>query len=392
MLDSSAIRNLKETLRRGIDDREVAGASLLVVRDGQEAFYHEDGFADIEAKRPMTRDAIVRLYSMTKPVTAAAAMILLERGQIDLFDPVSRYLPGFRGQLVEEDDRLVPAAREVNLYDLLSMTSGLVYGGFGRAGRGTEQVLEELDRRLLGDSPMSTSEAMNRIGECPLAFQPGANWAYGISADVLGAVVEAVSGVRFGEFLRRELFEPLGMNDTGFWVPEDKRGRLARTYMNDEQGDLTLYEGNHLGVNHLMDRDPAFESGGAGLASTIDDYAKFAGMLLNEGSLGNDRILRPNTVRYLTSATLDGNQQRGFASWHTLRGHSYGNLMRVMTNPEQAGFLGSPGEYGWDGWLGAYFCNCPRERLSFLLMILKKDAGTTPLTRRLRNIILGSIE
>lgn len=390
MLDATAIRLLKDALRRGIENREVAGANLLVIQDGQEAFYHEDGLAELASGRPMTRDAIVRLYSMTKPVTAAAAMLLVERGIVDLFDPVSRYLPGFRNQRVEEGDGLVPVQREVNVHDLLFMTSGLVYGGFGRAGRETEQVLEELDRRLLGDSPMSTLEAMNRIGEVPLAFQPGASWAYGISADVLGAVVEVASGMRFGEFLRKEFFEPLGMTDTGFWVPEEKRARFASTYGNDENGDLTLYTGNNLGIVNRMDRDPAFESGGAGLASTIDDYAKFAGMLMNEGSLGDVRIMQPRTVRYLTSGTLTAEQQRSFASWHTLRGHSYGHFMRVMTDAGQAGFLGSPGEYGWDGWLGAYFCNCPREKLTFLLMMQKKDAGTTPLTRRLRNIVLSA--
>lgn len=390
MLDASASRLLKDALRKGIENREVAGANVLVIKDGQETFYHEDGLADMASGRPMTRDTIVRLYSMTKPVTAAATMLLVERGLLDLFDPVSKYLPGFRNQRVEEGDRLVPAQRDVNIHDLLFMTSGLVYGGFGRAGRGTEQVLEELDRRLLGDSPMSTQEAMNRIGEVPLAFQPGSSWAYGISADVLGAVVEVVSGMRYGEFLRKELFEPLGMIDTAFWVPEEKRGRFASTYGNDENGDLTPYTGNNLGIVNRMDRDPAFESGGAGLASTIDDYAKFAGMLMNEGSLGDVRILRPRTVRYLTSGTLTADQQRAFASWHTLRGHSYGNLMRVMTDPGQAGFLGSPGEYGWDGWLGAYFCNCPREKLTILLMMQKKDAGTTPLTRRLRNIVLSA--
>jgi CubicO group peptidase (beta-lactamase class C family) len=391
MLNEAAVRLLKDTLRESIANKEIAGGNLLLIHKGQEIFYHEDGLADREAGIPIARDSVFRMYSMTKPVTAAAVMILMERGEIDLFDPVSRFLPGFENQMVDEGGRLSPVKRDMNLFDLLAMTSGLVYGGDHRAGRETQKLLQEIENGLFGESPIGTIEAMNRIGASPLVFQPGASWEYGISADVLGAVVEVVSGMRFGAFLQRQLFEPLGMNDTGFWLPDEKRGRLAKTYANDGQGDLTLYTGNHLGINHRMDRDPAFESGGAGLVSTIDDYARFASMLMNEGTLNGVRILQPRTVRYLTSTVLQAEQQQGFNGWHTLAGYSYGNLMRVMTDQRQAGMLGSVGEYGWDGWLGAYMANCPQDELTFLFMIQKKDAGTTPLTRKLRNIVLSSL-
>ncbi|MFC5529231.1 serine hydrolase domain-containing protein [Cohnella yongneupensis] len=391
MLDQIAIRQLQETLRAGIDNHEVAGGNLLVIKDGSEIFYHEDGLADREAGNPVTRNSIFRLYSFTKPITATAAMLLVERGKIDLFDPVSKFLPGFKNQKVEQDGRLVPVAREVNLHDLLSMTSGLTYGGTDKAGQETDALFREIDRRLLGESPMSTLEAMNRLGEIPLSFQPGSAWQYGTSADVLGAVVEVVSGMRLGEFMQRELFEPLGMQDTAFWVADAQRDRLVSTYADDGQGGLTLYTGNNLGIVHRMDRDPAFESGGAGLASTIDDASKFTRMLLGGGSLGGVQILRPRTVDYLTTATLTAAQQKNFDGWHTLRGHSYGNFMRIMTDGTKAGILSSPGEYGWDGWLGAYFGNFPKEGLSFLFMVNKKDAGTMPLTRKLRNIVLSSI-
>ncbi|MFD0670014.1 serine hydrolase domain-containing protein [Cohnella sp. GCM10027633] len=390
MLDLSAMNHLKQALRQGIENRELAGANMLLFKDGNELFYHEDGMADLEAGIPVNRRSVFRMYSFTKPVTATAAMILLERGTIDLFDPVSKYLPGFKDQMVEEAGSLVPVAREVNLHDLLSMTSGLVYGGTDRAGKETEALFREIDRELLGETPLSTLDAMNRLGACPLSFQPGSAWQYGTSADVLGAVIEAAAGMRLGEFMRRELFEPLGMRDTGFWLSEDKRDRLAYTYADDGEGGLTRYEGNHLGIINRMDRDPAFESGGAGLVSTIDDASRFTRMLINEGSLDGVRILRPKTVRYLTSATLTPAQQKGFDLWHTLRGHSYGNFMRVMTDGTRAGILGSNGEYGWDGWLGAYFCNSPKENLTFLFMMQKKDAGTTTLTRKLRNIVLSA--
>lgn len=391
MLESYITNQLQKTLKASIDNKEIAGANFMVIKDGSEIFYHEDGMADMESGRPIARDSIFRLYSMTKPITATSVMLLLERGEIDLFDSVSRYIPGFKHQRIEKNGELVPAGREVNIHDLLNMTSGLVYGGTDLAGKNTEALFQELGSRLYGEHPMSTLEFANRLGQGPLSFEPGSGWQYGTSADVLGAVVETVSGMRYGQFLQKEIFEPLGMNDTGFWLPEAKRDRLAKTYQDDGEGGLKLYAESHLGIVHQMDRDPAFESGGAGLVSTIDDAAKFTTMLMNRGCLNGMQLLKPRTVQYLTSAALTDWQQKGFDTWHSLCGHSYGNQMRIMTDPGQAGFIGSRGEYGWDGWLGAYFCNSPQDGLTILLMIQKKDAGTMSITRKLRNIVFSSL-
>ncbi|MGG3456244.1 serine hydrolase domain-containing protein [Paenibacillus rhizolycopersici] len=391
MLDSNTISQLKATLKASLDHHEIAGANFMIIKDGKEVFYHEDGYADLEAKRPISRDSIFRLYSMTKPITATAIMILLERGKIDLFDPVSTYLPGFMNQRVEKNGELIPATREVNLHDLLNMTSGLIYDGPNQTGQHTQALFQELGIRLFGQDPMSTTEFANRLGQGPLAFEPGSSWAYGTSADVLGAIVEAVSGMRYGDFLKKEIFEPLEMNDTGFWLPEESRNRLVHTYQDNGEGGLKLYMDNHLGIIHEMDRKPAFESGGAGLASTIEDAAKFTTMLLNGGNLNGVQLLRPRTVQYLTSASLSDAQQKSFDSWHTLCGHSYGKQMRILTDAGQAGVIGSQGEYGWDGWLGAYFCNSPQDRLTFLFMVQKKDAGTLPITRKLRNMVFSSL-
>jgi CubicO group peptidase (beta-lactamase class C family) len=390
MLGKVEIKQIKKVLRDNIDNNFIAGGNLMIIKDGKEIFYHDDGLANKEEGLPIRRDSIFRLYSMSKPITATAVMILLERGEIDLYEPVSKYLPGFKDQRVDTGNGLVPAEREVTLKDLLSMTSGLVYGGDNGAGKDTEVLFQEIDRRLLGNSPMGTVEIMNKLGRCALAFQPGTSWQYGTSADVLGAIVEVVSGKSFGEFLKEELLEPLGMSDTGFWVNSEKRNRLVKTYEDNKSGGLVPYTGNNLCIINQMDRKPAFESGGAGLVSTIDDYAKFSAMLLNGGSLDGVQILRPKTVKYLTSGTLNGVQQKSFDLWQTLCGHSYGNLMRVMTDCSKAGDIGSLGEYGWDGWLGPYFCNCPKDNLTFLFMIQKTDSGTSSLTRKLRNIILSS--
>lgn len=278
---------MQEMLDAAVADKELAGGSMLIRQGGEEICYLESGMADKEKGEAIRRDHIYRLYSMSKPVTGAAAMILFEQGKLDLAEPVSSYLPAFSGQMVEENGRLVPAEREVTVKDLLGMTSGLVYNGNpGPAGEYATEVFNQVDERLLTAQAMTTVEIAEALGRGPLKFHPGTSWLYGTSADVLGAVIEAASGMTFGTFLEKNLFGPLGTKDTGFFVPEEKKGRLAAAYRLDENGELVRYEENHLGIINAMDRQPAFESGGAGLVSTIDDYARFAQMLLNEGGTG----------------------------------------------------------------------------------------------------------
>ena len=194
--------------------------------------------------------------------------------------------------------------------------------------------------------------------------------------------------------MQKEIFEPLGMKDTAFWVPEEKQYRLAKSYdvIEDENGKhLIPYTGNEDGIQNRMERRPAYESGGAGLASTLDDYMRFARMLLNGGTYGDKRILRSQTVRFLTSGRLLGHQQPVFVEKFGLPGFSYGNLMRVCKDPEQSSMLTRAGEYGWDGWLGVYFANFPAEDMTILFGMQRKAIGMWPLTRKMRNIILSSL-
>lgn len=390
MLTSADVLNIRNTIRKAVENNEISGANLLIFKNEEEILYHEYGFASIEKQLPINRDTIFRLYSMTKPVTAAATMILVERGMIDLYEPVGRYLKGFRNQVVAENNTLVPAKREMRIKDLLNMTSGLLYGGECESGKATGKIFEEIDEKLFTENALSTIEIANKLGKCPLAFHPGEYWAYGASADVLAAIIEVVSGMKYGEFIKKEIFEPLGMKDTAFFVPEEKRDRMANTYEADGKGGLVLYTDNNLGIIQNMDRKPAYEAGGAGLVSTIDDYARFSLMLMNGGCHEGVYIMNPKTVKYMTTKTLNPEQQKGFASWYELEGHSYGNLMRVLTDTSRAGTIGSIYEYGWDGWLGCYFANCPTDNLNFLFMTQKTDAGTMEITRKLRNIIISS--
>lgn len=385
------LMTLKEKLTACMEDavarQEVAGASVLVMRHGGEVVYAAAGMADREAGRPMTRDTICRLFSQSKPVTAVAVMLLAERGQLDLCEPVETFLPGFRKQQVLTEKGLVPARRQATVMDLLGMTAGLCYPGEDPAGKAAAELFAENDARVQRGEGMSTVELCDRMGRLPLAFHPGEHFRYSTCADVLGAVVEVASGRPFARFLEEEIFRPLGMKDTAFWVPPEKRERFAQAYTNP--GELRPYRQTHLEIGDY-DREPAFASGGAGLVSTLDDYAAFAAMLLAEGRCPGGRLLQPETVRFLTAPQLGPQPLQDM--WNSLDGFSYGKLMRIMRDPGRYPGLSRMDEYGWDGWLGTYFANFPREEMTLLMMTQRTDHGTGPLTRKLRNLLLSSPE
>lgn len=393
MISQTGKERIQETLRRAVRNRELPGINLMILKDGEELFYCEEGYSNLEQRKKIRRDTIVRLYSMTKPVTAAAVMLLVERGLLDLAQSVAELIPGFADQKVcQSDGTFVPVSRPSTIRDLMNMTAGLVYlGDETAAERETTKVYEEIAENMYGEHPVTTTEMANRIGRCPLKYQPGEIWQYSSGADVLGAVVEAVTGKTFGAFLREELFQPLEMPDTDFYVPEEKQDRLMTAYMWDKDGTLVPYKGCNLAIMNDMVVPNAFESGGAGLVSTIDDYAHFAQMLMDGGVYRGKRLMGRRTVEFLTTGSLAPEQRRGMDSWTALEGYTYGNLMRVLTDPGRAMAMGSPGEYGWDGWEGCYFANCPADRLTILMMTQKTDSGVVPVVRRVRNIIFSMI-
>lgn len=389
------IELLQETMKHSIVKQEVAGVSLLVQKNGEEVCFLKEGMADRENQKKIERNTIFRIYSQTKPVCAVAAMILMERGLLDLYQPVSDLLPGFRSQKICEKGGFRPVKQEIRIYDLLQMTSGIYYPDeTDEGGKKTAELFREVESRLYGENPMTTMEFANALGNCPLAFEPGSAWRYGASADVLGAVIEEAAGMSLGAFMKKEIFEPLKMKDTAFWVPEEKQSRLAKIYepmIKNGERHLTLYEKNHIGINNKMDRIPAYESGGAGLTSTLDDYMRFATMLLNKGTLEEAHILKENTVKYLTSSKLSEKQQKSFEKNVWMPGFSYGKLMSVCKNESQTAMLTRRGEYGWGGWLGTDFINFPKENMTILIGMQMPDAGKITLGRKLRNIILTSV-
>lgn len=377
-------------LRQEVAENRVKGASALVLHKGREIYFNAFGMADVERGILMRRDTIIHLYSMSKPVTAAAVMILAERGELDLWDPVSRYLPCFRNQTVWSEGAEVPAEREVTIYDLLNMTSGITYPDeMTEPGRRMKAVVEGLVARREAGERVDTRAYVQGIASVPLAFQPGEHWMYGFSADVLGGIVEAVSGTSYGEFLKKELFTPLEMKDTGFFVPAEKQGRFACSYEVVEDGRFFPHKGSHLG--EYYGEDVAFESGGAGLVSTLDDYAHFASMLVHKGQYGKKRILGRRTVEFMAQDHLT-ERQAADLNWDSLRGYGYGCLMRVLRDGREAGSNAALGEFGWDGWTGNYVSMDFQEDLVFLYFIQRCGAGMTPLVRKLRMATYGALE
>lgn len=380
---------IDKLISQSIAAGEYAGASLLVIKDGKEVARAVYGEADMENHVPVRRDTIIHLYSMSKPVTAVAVMKLQEQGKINLQDAVSKYLPCFRNMTVWTEAGEVPAEREITIWDCLNMTTGIPYPcGELESGRRLDKVFRELIARREAGEVVDTMEWMKEVAKVPLVFQPGEKWMYGFSADVLGAVVEAASGKKFGQYLKDEIFVPLGMEDTGFYVPEEKQHRFAVAYENWSTGKLRPFTHSHLGEYYQS--DVAFESGGAGMVSTIDDYAKFAQMLLQGGSLDGVRILEEKTVRFMAQNHLT-EAQRAEYNWDSVRGYGYGCLMRCLEDTAKADTGGNVGEYGWDGWTGNYVTINPEKHMILLFFVQRCGTGFGELTRNVREKVYEAL-
>lgn len=380
-------------IKDSVDSGSTSGINVLILKDGIEAAYCEYGFRDIENRIPMTRDTIFRLYSQTKPVTAAAAMLLVSNGKIDLSSWLSDYMPEFGNSFIKINGERIPTKNHITVRDLMNMTSGLPYpGDHNESAKQSGEVFWKMDQRLYTDNPVSTVEFAEMMSKVGLCFEPGSEFMYGVSADIVGALIERVSGMRFGEFLRKNFFEPLEMEDTDFYVPENKAHRLAKVYDYSESG-LCEIKTNHLGLRYDRSIPPAFESGGAGLCSTLDDYAKFASMLLNNGEYMGKKIMPSAAVKYMTSSCTNAIQSLQLSKcWTWMSGYSYGNLMRICTDESQTSLFSSKGEYGWDGWLGTFFSNEPAHGITMLLGAQQIGiGGVATATRKIKNIVMSEL-
>lgn len=384
----TAEAGIHRIVQEEMKQQQFAGASIRILHKGVPIFCGNYGYADREAGSVVRDDTIFRLYSLSKPIAAAAAYIQIERGLLDLEDPVARYLPAFAKMQVYTVKGLVPAKRPILVRELLSMTSGLVYPDPDPAGEYMREVFTRAGIRSQNGNSMTTAEVIDAIAEKPLAFQPGEQWRYGTGTDVMGRIIEVTAGMRLGEFYWNEIFEPLGMKDTGFYVPKEKTDRLAQLYSVEENEDhsqrLVIERERTLGLTDCLS-PPAYESAGAGLLSTIRDYAKFAVMLSGNKERKGTEILGRKTLELMLRPQLTKEQEKTIYFEH-LKGYGYGNFMRFYKEANEAASSGSPGEFGWDGWTGPYMAVNREEDFVLLFMTQRCGYCNPAFIRKLRNI------
>ena len=393
-LSSRRLARVEDWMQRLVEEKKLAGLSTLVARRGRVVFHRCCGLADQARGIAMAPETIVRIYSMTKPLTSVAVMMLYEEGRFQLDDPITRFLPcfadmrvcigGSRGKL-----DTVPAARDITFRDLLTHTSGLTYGFM------ESSPVDALYRERGVDfqtQEASLGEVVERAAALPLLAQPGQAWNYSIATDVLGHLVAVISGQSFEDFMQERVLAPLGMTDTGFHVPPDRHHRLAANYARGADGALALLDD----PGESRYRTPRkLCSGGGGLVSTAGDYVRFCRMMLNRGTLDGTRLLGRKTVALMTANHLRGDMadmgQPRFSE-STYEGVGFGLGFSVMLDPARAQILGTPGEYAWGGAASTAFWVDPAEEMAVILLTQLMPSSTYPLRRELRVLTYAAIE
>jgi CubicO group peptidase (beta-lactamase class C family) len=395
---SERLKRLTSAFQADVDKGAIPGAVVLIARSGKVAYFEAFGFQDREKKVPMSTDAIFRIASMSKPLSSVAIMMLVEEGKIQLEDPVSLYLPELRGLQVGVEKTnaatgipklsLEPAQREITIQDLLRHTSGLTYGFFGNS-----LVKQIYLGANLFDPNQTLAEFVSKLSKLPLAHQPGTTWDYGMSTDVLGRVVEIVSGMTFDQFIAERIAKPLGLADTGFYAAAEKAGRVAEPQIDPMTGkrppmiDIT--------------RRPNWLSGGGGMVSTASDYVRFSQMLLNGGELEGVRLLSPSTVTFMTSdqlppdiayspTTLQSLEPRAIAPTPRI-GQSFGLGFMIRTQEGRNPRPGTPGEFYWVGIYGTAFWVDPKEKLIVVLMMQTPALQASHYRSLVRNLVYQAL-
>ncbi|HEX8164737.1 MAG TPA: serine hydrolase domain-containing protein [Beijerinckiaceae bacterium] len=398
-LSSQRLAKIAEVFNQEIRDGKIPGAVIMIARKGKVAYHEAFGAQDKNAEKVMTKDSIFRAYSMTKPLASVGAMILVEDGRMQLTDPVAKFLPEFKNVQVsvpksdgmgQPTYALAPADRQPTIQDLLRHTAGLAYGEItgnlrvktaysagGLFNAGADYAAIEL----------TPDEFTQKIAAAPLAYQPGTTWEYSLAVDVLGRVIEKVSGKRLSEFLDERLFRPLKMTDTAFSLSTDKMARLAQPLAVDPASGAP---------NRLIDvsRPPKNDSGGAGSVSTAADYVRFGQMMLNGGELDGQRILSRTTVALMTSDHLPPTIRQTVQPGEQLlgvQGYTFGLGFAVRKENGIAGVHGSAGEYTWAGYAGTYFWVDPKEQLVGVLMTQAPGPSRPYYRKMLRALVYQAI-
>jgi len=364
-LDADKLQQARDAVKALIDKKQMAGAVIAVARHGKVVMVEALGEMEAGSGRVMKPDAIVRIYSMTKPITTVAAMILVDEGKIGLDDPVSKYLPEFKNVHVlagkADSDETVEAKRAPTIRDLMRHTAGLTYGNFGNRA-----IEEQYKKAGIFTTPGdSLQDTIVKLARLPLRFQPGTRWHYSASVDVLGRVVEVASGKPLDEFFAERIFKPLDMKDTGFFVPQDKLDRFAAVHGLDKQNKVAVTE---TAEKSRYSSKPKLLSGGGGLVGTARDYLRFCQMMLNGGELDGVRILKGETVAEMTKNQLEEEAMKAKNSGKAAVGHGFGLGFGVCVgkdDPKQASVVG---EYYWAGAASTHFWIAPKQELIVVAM------------------------
>lgn len=368
-MSSDRLGNIRARFQRYVDEKKAPGFVTMVARKGHVVHYESCGFRDVEQRLPMEKNTIFRIYSMTKPITSVALMMLYEQGRFQLSEPVSKYIPAFGSVKVFDrmshlGEMLVDQNPPMTIHHLMTHTSGLSYGWF------QDTPVDQKYRDSGFRNPDVTLEEMvTALADLPLKFQPGSAWHYSIATDVLGYLVQVLSNMPFETFLQERVLGPLGMVDTGFFVPEQKVRRVAALYQRNP-ADSSFYL--HKGTSDVPLRDvavpPKAPSGGGGLVSTTEDYLKFAQMLLNKGEIDGTHLLGRKTVEYMTVNHLKAELLPIAVGPSPINGTGFGLGFAVTIHPAQAAVMNSVGNYGWGGAAATNFWVDPQEHIIGIIM------------------------
>jgi CubicO group peptidase (beta-lactamase class C family) len=391
---SERLENLHALMQRTVDQKQIAGIVTILARHGKVVDYRTYGYRDMASGAPMTRDAIFRDFSMTKPVTGVAMMILYEQGKWLPSDPIAKYIPEFahlkvyRGTDADGKTMLVDPDHPPTMRELMSHTAGFTYGFFG------ETPVDKMyrDANLLASKNLQ--DFIDKIAQIPLLYQPGQGWTYSMSMDIEGYIVEKLSGQSLPDFMRDHIFKPLGMRDAGFYVPSDKRGRFVTLYRTGPDGELVA-DPSASRRQGDYDVQPPMPSGGGGMVSTAEDYYRFAQMLANGGELDGKRILAPAKVRLMASNHVPAELLNGHygIGMQTMRpGFGYGYNCAVVFDPPEANLPEGKGTFFWDGAAGTWFWIDPTNDVVFVGMIQRMLGPASPnLEYESRSVIYGAL-
>jgi CubicO group peptidase (beta-lactamase class C family) len=387
---SSCLERISRAMQKYVDQKLFGGVIVLVARQGQVACLEKFGWQEIAANCPMAFDTIFRIYSMSKPITSTAVMMLVEEGKIRLSDPLSRYVPAFKNPKVMVprngcDFELIPARREPTVHDLLTHTAGLSYG-FDENSALDECYRKEFWEFNDKNPELTLEEAVNVLAKLPLASHPGTIFRYSLAIDVLGYLVQLVAEQPFDVFLREKIFAPLGMVDTDFWVPPEKVDRLAAVYGPQEGGGLKVVEASQ---GSRYTRPPSWPSGGGGLVSTIGDYYRFGQMLLNQGTLDGVRLLGRKTVEWMMQNHLPDSLRQD-ADQRGSNGFGLGGA--VLLQPGLSHRPGSAGKFGWGGAANTEWWIDPTEQLQCILMTQYMPGFTIPIVEDFAQTVYQALE